>query len=149
MLRRNRYTRMDDQRKDHPDPKRYIKRNHPQQLQIHNVQPMMWKILTKLAEIYYSLINRDCSPKNRKDAAREEEEQKIFDTLINTSSRIAKRDEKNLSIAWIDDKRSYNIVPQAWIIDCQKLYKISDEVITSSGKRRKTGEWNWQQGVNA
>ena len=28
---------MDDQRKDHPDPKRLPKRSHSQQLQIHNL----------------------------------------------------------------------------------------------------------------
>ena len=57
------------------------------------------------------------------------EEKRISYTLINTSLRRAKRDEKNISIAWIDFKKTSDIVPQSWIIDCLKMYKISDEVI--------------------
>ena len=30
---------------------------------------------------------------------------------------------------WIDYKKAYEIVPQSSIIDCPKIYKISDEII--------------------
>ena len=32
-------------------------------------------------------------------------------------------------MAWIDNKKAYNMVPQRWIINCFKMYKISHEVI--------------------
>ena len=36
---------------------------------------------------------------------------------------------KNVVMVWIDYKKSYDIVPQSWIIDSFKLYKISEKVI--------------------
>ncbi len=41
----------------------------------------------------------------------------------------ARPDKKNLVIAWIDYKKAYDMVPQRWIINCLKMYKISHEVI--------------------
>ena len=50
-------TWVDDQRKDHIDTKGPKQRNHPKQLQTHNLPTKMWKILTaqRTEEIYYSL----------------------------------------------------------------------------------------------
>ena len=45
---------------------------------------------------------------------------------------------KNLAMAWIDYKKVYDIVQQSWIINCPKMYKISDEVINIFEKTRKT-----------
>ena len=45
-------------------------------------------------EIYYSLRSHEMSPKNRKDTKKEQEEQETYYTLINTTSRRAKCDEK-------------------------------------------------------
>ena len=36
---------------------------------------------------------------------------------------------KNVAKAWFDYKKAYGMVMQSWIIDCRKLYKLSDEVI--------------------
>ena len=36
---------------------------------------------------------------------------------------------KNLAMVWIDHKKSYDIVPQSWMINCLKMYKISHGVI--------------------
>ena len=32
-------------------------------------------------------------------------------------------------MAWIDYKKAYDMVPQSWIINCLKMYKITHEVI--------------------
>ena len=45
-------------------------------------------------------------------------------------------------MAWIDDKKAYDMVPQSWIINCLKMYKISHETInfiekTMENSRRK------------
>ena len=32
-------------------------------------------------------------------------------------------------MAWIDNKKANDIVPQSWIIDCLKMYKLSGEII--------------------
>ena len=36
---------------------------------------------------------------------------------------------KNLGMAWIDNERTYDIVPQSGIINYLKMYTISGEVI--------------------
>ena len=59
------------------------------------------------------------------------EGQEIYYTFINTSSRREKRDGKHVTMVLIDYKTAHDIVPRSWIIDCLKLYKISDEVIKS------------------
>ena len=41
-------------------------------------------------------------------------------------------------MAWIDYKKAYDMFPQSWIINCLKMYKISDEVINFIEKTMKT-----------
>ena len=41
-------------------------------------------------------------------------------------------------MAWIDYKKAYDMVPQTWIINCYKMYKISDEIINFIEKTMKT-----------
>ena len=62
------------------------------------------------------------------DTAREPERLEKFYTLINTFSKKVKR-QKNVSMASTDYKKAYDIVPQRWIIDCFKMYKIPDDII--------------------
>ena len=50
----------------------------------------------------------------------------------------ARPDGKNLAMAWIDYKKSYDMVPQSWIINCLKMYKISHEIINFIEKIMKT-----------
>ena len=42
-------------------------------------------------------------------------------------------------MAWINYKKAYNMVPQSWIINCLKMYKILHEVINFIKKNMK----NW------
>ena len=48
-------------------------------------------------------------------------------------------------MAWIDYKKAYDIVPQSWIKNYLKMYKISDGVINFIEKTTKT----WKVGVTA
>ena len=50
----------------------------------------------------------------------------------------SKTRRKNLAMAWIDYKKVYGMVPQSWIINSLKMYKISHEVINFIGKTMKT-----------
>ena len=43
-------------------------------------------------------------------------------------------------MAWIDYKKAYDMVPQSWIINCLKMYKISHETINFIEKTMK----NWR-----
>ena len=76
-------------RKDHPDPERTSLRNCPKELYIHNVS-MNEVENTRYYRGNLLLVNK---PRNRKDAAKEAEEQKSYYILINLSSRITRRYE--------------------------------------------------------
>ena len=41
-------------------------------------------------------------------------------------------------MAWIDNKKTYDMVHQSWIIDCLKMLNISDEVIKFKEKTMET-----------
>ena len=50
----------------------------------------------------------------------------------------SKTGRKNLAMNWIDYKMAYDMVPPSWIINCLKMYKISNEVINFIEKTMKT-----------
>ena len=41
----------------------------------------------------------------------------------------SKARRKNVAMAWIDNKKADEIVPQSWIVEYFKMFKISDKVI--------------------
>ena len=101
----------------------------------------MWKILTaQIREnIYYSLTSRELFPDEQKGCrkgSRGTAELLYIDKHILNESKTRR---KNLAMAWIDYKKADDMVPQSWIINCLKMYKISHEVINFIEKTMKTG----------
>ena len=93
--------------------------------------PMMWKMLTaQIREaVYYSLTSRRLFPKEQKGyrkGSRGTGELHYMDQQVFNENKTKR---KNLTMAWIDFKKVYDRVPKSWIINCLKMYKISDEVI--------------------
>ena len=43
-------------------------------------------------------------------------------------------------MSWIDNKKAYDMVLQTWIIECLKMYKIFEQLITYIVKAMK----NWK-----
>ena len=41
-------------------------------------------------------------------------------------------------MAWIDYRKAYDMIPQSWIIDSPKLYKVSNKIIKFIAKTMKT-----------
>ena len=92
---------------------------------------MIWKILrAQIGEkIYYSLISHGSFPKEQKGCrkrTRGTEELLYIDQQILNKSKMR---WKNLAMAWIDNKKAYDMVPQSWILHCLKMYKIPKQVI--------------------
>ena len=117
--------------KNHPDPKRLLKKSHPQQLQTHNVPTDDVKILTVQIreEIYDSLMSCGFFPEDQKGClkwTRGRGELLYIDQHILKESKMR---WKNLAMVWINYKKVYDIVAQSGIIDCLKMYKLSGEVI--------------------
>ena len=102
--------------------------------------PMTWKILTTQIreKIYYSLTSRGLFPDEqkgyRKGSWGTSELLYIEQHILNES----KTRRKNLAMAWIDNKKAYDMVQQSWIINCLRIYKISHEVINFIEKTMKT-----------
>ena len=100
----------------------------------------MWKILTaQIREnIYYSLKSRGLFPDEqkgcRKGSTGKAELLYIDQHILNES----KSTRKNLAMAWTEYKKVYNMVPQSWIINCLKMYKISHEAINFIEETMKT-----------
>ena len=59
----------------------------------------------------------------------------VYHQILNES----KNRRKNLAMVWIDYKKADDMVPQSWIINCLKMYKISHEIINFIKKKMK----NW------
>ena len=97
---------------------------------------MVWNILTTRIreEIYFLLTSRGFFPEEQKGCCKRSsgtgEQLKIYQKILNES----KTRQKNLAMTWIDHRKAYDMVPQSWIINYLKKYKISDEVINFIGK---------------
>ena len=102
----------------------------------------MWKIFTAQTreEIYYSLTSHRLFS----------EEQKVCHKGFRSTRELLYIDQhilnksqnwwKNLAMVRIDYKKVYDMVLQSWIINCLRMYEISDEVINFIKKTMKTGE---------
>ena len=102
--------------------------------------PMMRKILTAQIreEIYNSLTRRGLFPDKQKGCCKGSRgiaELLYIDQHILIESKTRR---KNLSKAWIDYKKAYDLVLHSWIVNSYKMYKISDEVINFIDKIMKT-----------
>ena len=105
-----------------------------------NCLPMMGKIITAQIreEIYYSLTSCSLFPEEQKGCRKGS---RGTAELLYTDQHIlneSKTRRKNLALSWIDFKKTYDMVPQSWIINCFKMYKIPDEVINFIEKTMKT-----------
>ena len=95
----------------------------------------MWKIWTAQIreEVYHSLTSRI-------ERVLQRIQRHIRATLHRLTHPKWEQDqtEKNLALAWIDYKKSYDMVPHSWIINSLKMYKISHEAINFIDKTMKT-----------
>ena len=120
-----------------------MKLNHPKRTELFkhlSNLPITWKILTAQIreKIYYSLTSRGLFPDEqkgcRKGSKARAELLYIDEHILNES----KTRRKNLTMAWIDYKKAYDMVPQSWILHCLKMYKISHEVLNFIEQNMKT-----------
>ena len=102
--------------------------------------PMIWKILTAQIreEIYFSLTSLGMFPEEQKGCHKGSRGRGELLYIDQHNTNESKTRRKNLAMAWIDNKNAYDMVPQSRIIDCLKMYKISDEVINFIEKTMKT-----------
>ena len=100
--------------------------------------PMMWKILTAQIKIYYSLISRGINSNEEKGCrmrTRGTKELLYIDKHILNESKTR---QKNVDMAWIDYQKAYDMVPQNWILNWVKMYKIPDQIVQFIEKTMQT-----------
>ena len=128
---------VDNQRKEHIQ-KNLRKRTAQNIYRPINCLQMMWKILTaKIGEEIYNLLTSfRLLSKEQKGCHKQSRGKGNILYIDQHILNKRKTRRKNLAMTWIDYKKVY--VPKSWIINCLKMYEISDEVINFIEKTMKT-----------
>ena len=107
--------------------------------------PMKWKILTATNKGTDLLTSRGSFPEEQKGCCKGSRGTAELLSIDHHILNEGKTRRKHPAIAWIDYKMAYDVVPQSWIINCLKMYKISHEVINFIEKTMK----NWRVELRA
>ena len=78
---------------------------------------LMWELLTGLIneEMYNCLEQRKILPEERNDA------KEIGKTVF----KDCKKRHTHLSMAWIDYRKAYDLVPHSWVNECMQIFGIA------------------------
>ena len=92
--------------------------------------PLMWKLLTGIFadKVYDHLLNNNVLPDEQKGCRRKSrgtKDQLLIDKAV---LREAKRKKRHLSVAWIDYKKAYDMVPHSWIREVLAMMKVAGNV---------------------
>ena len=100
----------------------------------------MWKILTAQIrkEIYYSLTSRGLFQKKQKGSHKWSRSTGELFYFVQHIPNERKTRQKNLAMAWIDNKKAYDLILSSLIMNCLEMYEISHEVINLIEKTMKT-----------
>ena len=92
--------------------------------------PLMWKLLTGIFadKVYDHLLNNNVLPDEQKGCRRRSrgtKDQLLIDKAV---LREARRKKRHLSVAWIDYKKAYDMVPHSWIREVLSMMKVAENV---------------------
>ena len=123
--------------------------------------PIMWKLLTGIiSERQYNCLEEtSIIPHQQKGCRRKcrcTKGQLLIDKMVMMNS---KRRKTNLSMAWVDYKKAFDLVPPSWLIECLEIYGAEGNtirflknttpnwktILTSSGTR--LAEINIRRGI--
>ena len=123
--------------------------------------PIMWKLLTGIISerLYNYLEDTNTIPHQQKDCRRKcrcTKDQPLIDKMVMMNS---KRRKPILSMAWIDYKKAFNMIPHSSLIECLEIYGAEENtirflnntmpnwktILTSSGTR--LAEVNVRRGI--
>lgn len=94
--------------------------------------PMMWKLLTGIMgeKLYHHLERNGLlidEQKGCRKGSRGTKDQLLVDKAILKNFR---RGLTNLSMAWIDYKKAYDMVPHSWILKCLEMVGAAKNIIS-------------------
>ena len=92
--------------------------------------PLAWKLLTGIFydEIYRHLEGQDLLPEEQKGCRRKSKgtgDLLFIDRMI---LKEVKSRKKHLSMAWIDYRKAYDLIPHSWLMECLAALKVSQNV---------------------
>ena len=82
-------------------------------------------------QVFYYLKNKDTSlllPQEQKGCMRKSRETNDLLFIDKIIMREVKMRKQNLSMAWIDYKKAYDMVLYSWIIDCLETVEINEKI---------------------
>ena len=93
--------------------------------------PIMWKLLTGIISerLYNYLEETKTIPHQQKGCRRKcrgTKGQLVIDKMVMMNS---KRRKTNLSMAWIDYKKAFNMILHSWLIECLEIYGAEKNTI--------------------
>ena len=105
--------------------------------------PLMWKLLTgMIAESMYSHLEKSeilpAEQKGCKKRSRGTKDQLLIDKLV---LKDCKRRHTNLTMAWVDYRKAYDMVPHSWILESLQMFGCASNVmklISTSMEKWKT-----------
>ena len=94
--------------------------------------PLMWKLLTGvIAEEMYNYLEREKilpeEQKGYKRGSRGTKDQLLIDKTVLKDCR---KRHTNLSMAWIDYRKPYDLVPHGWVNECMEMFGIAENLRT-------------------
>ena len=78
--------------------------------------------------VYKFLDENEVLPEEQKGCKRNSGGTKDQLLVDKTILADCKRRHKNLTTAYVDYKKAYDMVPHSWILECIRLYGVSDSV---------------------
>ena len=123
--------------------------------------PIMWKLLTGIFadKIYDHLHTNSLLPEEQKGCRKQSRGTKDQLLIDREVLKEARRKQRCLSMAWIDYKKAYDMVPHSWILETLRLTGVAENirdflkrtmanwktVLTSSGE--ELGEVGIRRGI--
>ena len=103
--------------------------------------PLMWKLLTGIfaEEIYDHLHENSLLPNEQKGCRKQSRGTKDQLLIDREVLKEARRGSRNLSMAWIDYRKAYDMLPHSWILETLGLIKVAQNI--EDLLKRSMGDW--------
>ena len=107
----------------------------------------MWKLLTGVIaeEMYNDLEREKILPEEQKGCKRGSCGTKDQLLIDKTVLKDFKKRYTNLSMAWIDYRKAYDLVPHSWINECMEMFGIAENLRTFLQKSMQ----QWRESLTA
>ena len=92
--------------------------------------PLAWKLLTGIFsdEIYRYLEEQELLPEEQKGCRRKSKGTGDLLYIDKMIMKEVKSRRKNLSMAWVDYRKAYDMIPHSWLMECLEALKVNQNV---------------------